>query len=390
MLLLPFNLTSRRFAFLLPAYFAGFTFVAVAAPSDENQQFKGLIREPLMLRVTLANGQPALLDAFVTRPVGAKRWPVALLTNGTTGTAEFDRWVINPDRESGAALAFARHGYAAVVVLREGYGYSSGGAEYTGGTCAHPQHELAGKRDAMDLLGALKAIRHQAWASRHEAILAGMSAGGFGVLAAGARNPSGVQAIINFDGGRGGVEGKALCDEPGLMKAFAAYGAASRIPTLWLYSQNDKLFSPQTGRSFYDIYTSSGGRASFVMMPPYGENGHVFMDSAPESFWWQQVADFLSKHGLPYKQKIAVSVKNMKVPDALNNAAGIAAFRKYESAQLYEKAFAIDPKGDWGVSYWARTKNEAAAAALKSCRKHEQDAEDKCAVYAINNTIMSR
>ncbi|WP_309228099.1 hypothetical protein [Kosakonia sp. S42] len=64
----------------------------------EYQQISGLIREPLTLSVTLNNGQPAILDAFVTRPVSKKPLPVVLITNGTTGTAEFDRWILNPNR----------------------------------------------------------------------------------------------------------------------------------------------------------------------------------------------------------------------------------------------------------------------------------------------------
>lgn len=374
--------------FLLCAWLTVHTSMVAAASVKENQQFEGLIREPLMLRVTLPDGKPALLDAFVTRPAGVKRWPVALITNGTAGTAEFDRWEMNPNRMSGTALTFARHGYAAVVVLREGYGYSSGGAEYTGGTCAHPLHDLAMKRDEDDLLGALSAIRLQPWASRNEAILAGMSAGGFGVLAAGAGRPSGVKAIINFDGGRGAGDNASVCDKAGLLKTFAAIGAASHAPSLWLYSLNDRLFPPLIGISFFNSYASAGGAGRFVVMPPYGINGHVFMDSAPESFWWDTVAEFLREEGLPYREKVAVSRKQIPFPPSLNNAAGTSAFREYESAQLYEKVFAVDTSGDWGMSYWARTATEAAATALRNCQKHQRNTKEKCRVYAVNNAVV--
>lgn len=374
--------------FLLCAWLTVHTSMVAAASVKENQQFEGLIREPLMLRVTLPDGKPALLDAFVTRPAGVKRWPVALITNGTAGTAEFDRWEMNPNRMSGTALTFARHGYAAVVVLREGYGYSSGGAEYTGGTCAHPLHDLAMKRDEDDLLGALSAIRLQPWASRNEAILAGMSAGGFGVLAAGAGRPSGVKAIINFDGGRGAGDNASVCDKAGLLKTFAAIGAASHAPSLWLYSLNDRLFPPLTGISFFNSYASAGGAGRFVVMPPYGINGHVFMDSAPESFWWDTVAEFLRDEGLPYREKVAVSRKQIPLPPSLNNTAGTSAFREYQSAQLYEKAFAVDASGDWGMSYWARTATEAAATALRNCQKHQRNTKERCRVYAVNNSVV--
>ncbi|WP_323639533.1 hypothetical protein [Pectobacterium polonicum] len=101
------------------------TFSSIAALQNislQNQQLEGLIREPLSLQVMLDNGEPAILDAFVTRPVGQTKLPVAVITNGTVGSADFDRWERNPNRESSTALAFARHGYAAVAVLREEYG----------------------------------------------------------------------------------------------------------------------------------------------------------------------------------------------------------------------------------------------------------------------------
>ncbi|MFX4315519.1 prolyl oligopeptidase family serine peptidase, partial [Enterobacter sp. 63] len=169
--------------------------------TDEYQQISGLIREPLTLSVTLSNGQPAVLDAFVTRPVSGKPLPVVLITNGTTGTAEFDRWTLNPNRYSSTAIAFARHGYAAVVVLRQGYGQSSGAAEYTGRSCTQPFHLQAGEQDIQNVVAALDAVRRNSWASADNAMLVGMSAGGFAVIATGATNPRGVKAVINFDGG---------------------------------------------------------------------------------------------------------------------------------------------------------------------------------------------
>ncbi|RYC43048.1 CocE/NonD family hydrolase [Pectobacterium zantedeschiae] len=368
-----------------------FTFSSIAAQQNvslKNQQFEGLIREPLSLLVTLDTGQPAILDAFVTRPVGQTKLPVAVITNGTVGTAEFDRWEMNPNRESSAALAFARHGYAAVTVLREGYGYSSGGAEYLDGSCKQPLHKLAGEKDTRDILAALEAIRHQPWASPDKAVLTGMSAGGFAVLATGAVNPPGVQAIINFDGGRGSIDGKSLCDRPGLIKAFTSYGVTARIPSLWLYSSNDKSFTPEMGRAFYEAYRSGGGKAEFTEMPAFGNNGHVFMDTAPENFWWKRVAVFLAQQHLPSEEAVALPVAHLVSPSNLNNLAGKEAFRKYETARLYEKAFATGRDGAWGTAYWARTGHEAADAAIRNCEKFQHKGATNCTVYAINDQVV--
>ncbi|WP_339096365.1 CocE/NonD family hydrolase [Pectobacterium brasiliense] len=369
------------------------SFSSIATPinaSLKNQQFEGLIREPLSLQVTLDNGKPAVLDAFVTRPVSQTKLPVVVITNGTVGTAEFDRWDMNPNRESSTALAFARHGYAAVTVLREGYGYSSGGAEYSGGSCKQPLHKLAGEKDTRDMLAALEAIRRQPWASPDKAVLAGMSAGGFAVLATSAANPPGVQAIINFDGGRGSIDGKSLCDKTGLINAFATYGLTARIPSLWLYSSNDQSFTPEMGKAFYDAYRNGGGKAKFIEMPAFEKNGHVFMDTAPEDFWWKTVAEFLAQQHLPVEEVVTLPVTHLTPPADLNNLAGKKAFRQYETARLYEKAFATNKNGAWGTAYWARTGHEAADIAVKNCEKFQHKKAVSCTVYAINDEVVAK
>lgn len=355
----------------------------------EHQQIDGLIREPLTLSVTLSNGQPAVLDAFVTRPVGNKPLPVVLITNGTTGTAEFDRWTLNPNRYASTAIAFARHGYAAVVVLRQGYGQSSGAAEYTGHSCMQPFHLQAGEQDVQNMVAALGAVRRNSWASVDNAMLVGMSAGGFAVIATGATNPPGVKAIINFDGGRGAIDGKSLCDKTGLMKAYAQYGKTATIPSLWLYAQNDKSFSPEMGKAMFDAYQQGKKNAQFVVMPPYGKDGHVFMDSAPESFWWQTVAAFLEQHHQPLQEIAALPVVHLVDPPALN-VAGKKAFADYQTTQRYEKAFASDPQGDWGAAYWARNSDEAAATALKICSSQQRSGAPTCTLFAINNHYASK
>lgn len=358
------------------------------AQAPQYQQIDGLIREPLLLAVTLDNGQPAVLDAFVTRMVSQTPLPVVLITNGTVGTAEFDRWIINPNRYASTAIAFARHGYAAVVVLRQGYGQSSGAAEYADGSCAQPLHMQAGAQDTRDLLAALEAVRRQPWAAPDNAILAGMSAGGFAVIAAGAANPPGVKAVINFDGGRGAIDGKSLCDKAGLLQAYARYGKTAQIPSLWLYAKNDKSFPPSMGKEMFDAYQHGGHTAQFITMPAFGNNGHVFMDSAPESFWWQTVATFLKQQHLPASEAVPLPETHLPAPPALNTA-GKKAFSEYATTQRYEKAFATDEDGDWGAAYWARNSREAAETALNICQQEQRPGAGKCTVYAINNRLVT-
>jgi predicted esterase len=183
-----------------------------------------------------------------------------------------------------------------------------------------PFHLQAGEQDIQNMVAALKAVRRNSWASADNAMLVGMSAGGFAVIATGATNPPGVKAVINFDGGRGAIDGKSLCDKTGLMKSYEQYGKTAKIPSLWLYAKNDKSFPPDMGREMFNAYQQGKNPAQFIVMPSYGKDGHVFMDSAPESFWWNTVATFLEQYHQPFQEIIRLPVVNLIEPPALNAA----------------------------------------------------------------------
>lgn len=362
-----------------------FTSPVRAQASDTHDQVDGLIREPLVLNVRLPDGQTATLDAFVTRPDKPGPWPIALITHGTDGD-QTDR-AISPNRFSLAAIAFARHGYASVVVMRQGYGQSSGRPEYQGGTCQHPNHARAGKRAADDLIAALQAVRFEPWSAPDEAVLIGHSAGGFSVLAAGAENTPGVRAVINFDGGRGAKNSGEVCDKEHLLSAISAYGKDSRLPTLWVYAANDKVFPRPLDTEMFNTYVSAGGSGEFLEAPAFENDGHHLFEWAPEQLWWPQVADFLSRNELPYKELAPLAVINLPAPANLN-ASGKESWQAYMENRSYEKAFASNGRGAWAWSKGERTRGEASATAIERCQKYASGDEPACTVYAIGNSLV--
>ncbi|RMT78129.1 S9 family peptidase [Pseudomonas viridiflava] len=377
-------LKKSSFVWTLLFFLLGWTTFGWTQTSEVNEQIDGLIREPLVLNISLPDGQTATLDTLVTRPDKPGRWPVALITHGTDGN-QIDR-AISPNRYSMAAIAFARHGYASVVVMRQGYGKSSGVTEYRGGTCEHPDHARSGKLAADDLIAALQAIRLEPWSSPDEAIMMGQSAGGFAVLAAGAENPPGVQAIINFDGGRGAIESGGVCDKEHLLTSIASFGRRSHVPTLWFYAINDEVFPLPLSREMFDTYLSAGGIGEFQEAPSFGKNGHVFMEWAPEQTWWNTVAEFLNKQQLASLEIVALPATDLPAPTELS-AAGKNALRAYAQNQSYEKAFATNGKGTWGWSKGERTQEDAAAKAIEYCQKDLIGDGPACTVYALGNHL---
>ena len=153
--------------------------------------------------------------------------------------------------------------------------------------------------------------------------------------------------MINFAGGRGALDGKTVCDATGLRRAFSGYGHNAKLPSLWLYAQNDQYFPPEIAKTFFAAYTQSGGPAELHILPAFSRNGHTIMDSAPESFWWPSVSDFLREHGLPYKKVLDITQARLLPPSVLNQK-GMTAFSVYLASMRYEKAFAVSDDGAWG------------------------------------------
>ena len=57
---------------------------------------------------------------------------------------------------------------------------------------------------------------------------------------------------------------RLIVDEDALVGAFATLGKTSRIPTMWIYAQNDKFFGPELVRRMHTAFTAAGGQAQFV------------------------------------------------------------------------------------------------------------------------------
>ncbi|MDE1922760.1 MAG: dienelactone hydrolase, partial [Gammaproteobacteria bacterium] len=63
-----------------------------------------------------------------------------------------------------------------------------------------------------------------------------------------------------------------------LRRTFARYGRTSRVPTLWMYSANDRLWGPRFPRQWYRAFVAAGGAGRFVELPADKNNGHFIFD----------------------------------------------------------------------------------------------------------------
>src|SRR5262249_21748791 len=242
-----------------------------------------LIEERTFLTVETDKG-PYRLETLIVRPAKADGpLPIALITHGKNLKSEDNR-AIRADMLLPQARDFAARGWLAAAVIRRGYGQSDGVPGVSRGTAymACENGDLVHGLDveADDIDGALKALAARPDADGSRAIAVGQSLGGAAVLAYAARRPAGLIRLLHIPGGvwRSRADG-SMCEFAGLTAAMASFGARTRIPTLWLYAENDSLFSPDVVARMRDAYVAAGGRAELVMFPPILHDGHrLFAD----------------------------------------------------------------------------------------------------------------
>lgn len=70
-----------------------------------------------------------------------------------------------------------------------------------------------------------------------------------------------------------------------------------RVPTRWIYAENDNWFGPKVARDWHGRYLRGGAHAEFVMLQPFGPEGHyAFTRAIPH--WRPLVERFFAVHGV--------------------------------------------------------------------------------------------
>lgn len=259
-----------------------------------------LIREELTIPGT-SNKPPAGLTALAIRPSGTGLFPLALINHGN-GDAP-SQASLRVERFARVAEAFAQRGYAAVIVLRRGAGSTPGPYFEVMAECNSPLHTSGVSATVNDMTDAVRYLQTQSWVDAARVVAVGNSAGGMGVVALGALNPPGLRAVINFAGGRGAFfnargQRTRICGEGEIIGLFNEFGQHSRVPSLWLYSENDRFFPPEIARKFHAAYAEGGAPTQFTPVGPSATDGHYYMMQSIRD-WSPRVFGFLGDLGLP-------------------------------------------------------------------------------------------
>lgn len=331
------------------------------------------------LRIPLGSGRS--LEALLVKPPGTQRYPLALISHGTPRD-ENARSGMTPNRLYPQALEFARRGFAALIVMRRGYGRSDGFYAENSGACGRREYMLAARASASDLRAAFDAMESRTDVTSQGSIAVGVSAGGFASVALSADPPPGLAAVISFAGGRGSRADNDVCDEDNLVRAFGTLGKTSRVPELWIYASNDKFFGPDLAHRMHNAFTAAGGRAQFIDAPAFGEDGHFLFSQAGQSVWTPMVDRFLRDQTLGTRNLAAAPAAAALPPPSQLGDKGRAGFAAYLAAAPH-KAFAVAPKGAFAYRSGQRTAAEAREATLSACAEYASD----CRLYAEDDQL---
>lgn len=151
----------------------------------------------------------------------------------------------------------------------------------------------AGIAEAVEDLSSAIAYGHKLPGVRPgPVLLAGQSRGGFLAMHYAGLKPAEVMAVVNFSGGwypYGPVTTPYY--------ANAGRSAANKVPQLWLYADNDKLYDEALIREYYQAFAAAGGHARFELLHGVPGDGHL-LRLYPDR--WQPIADqFLATLDVP-------------------------------------------------------------------------------------------
>lgn len=324
------------------------------------------------------------LEAVMIRPNDHAPHPLALVTHGTPREAS-DRAGMTPLRWLPQAREFARRGWTAVIVMRRGFGDSGGGYAEENQVCGRLPDFIGPTKEAVkDLRESVAYLDTLPEIDPSRMIAIGVSTGGLAMVGLVADPPPNLIAAIDFAGGRGSRRPDFVCNSDDLVRAFGSFGSHAKVPMLWIYSENDHFFSPYLARSFHESFTRAGGKATLLMVPPFGDDGHHLFSERGIPIWTPLVDEFLKRQNAVLRDTLLqIPVPAVEPPSYLS-AKAQEEFQQYVLSAPH-KAFAASPVGGFGFSVGRRTADEAEKLALKEC-KNEAPKNARCAIIMSDET----
>ncbi len=231
-------------------------------------------------------------------PTPAPR-PIAIVLHGRAADAD-KRAALGRATYRANARWLVRQGFVVAVPTRIGYGETGGEDVEDTGSCNNKIYPPGYQAAAEQAIVTLRHMQQRPGADPNRAVVIGQSYGGATAITLASLNPPGLKAAINFAGGGGGnpeTHPTQPCAPQRLEQMFARYGKTAKVPTLWIYTENDQWMGPKYPAQWHQAFVAAGGTGEFVQFGPNGKDGHGLFTQAPD-VWHARVTSFLKQQGL--------------------------------------------------------------------------------------------
>lgn len=302
----------RLFARVVSVWFLLATWPAVAEVVEE------VLRVPVEVRSPRHGSVRQDIWLTVFRDTTRARAPYLVLNHGRAGSAA-DRAKLRRAKYTENSRHFVELGFVVLVPTRLGYGDTGGPDVEDSGPCEDRHFAPAYRAAAEQTLAVLKVAEQLPYVDLSQGLVVGQSFGGLTALDLAGLPLPGLRGAVNFAGGGGGNPTKRPgdpCSGERLRELFGACGAVAQVPTLWLYSENDRYWGAELPRQWHDAFVAAGGQAEFIALPAHGEDGHGSFTAQPEA-WRPAFADFVRALGFPVPG--AVPERARLTPDFLQS-----------------------------------------------------------------------
>lgn len=262
-----------------------------------------LVEEVIKVPVKVSNAYGRVFAHEIVATVwfddaAPKPYPIAVLNHGRAVKPD-ERNAIGRAKFTAASRWLTRFGFLVVVPTRMGYGETGGEDVEDTGSCNRKNYPPGYEAGTQQTIAALEVVRQRPDAAKDKVIFAGISFGGAIAITAASKPIPGLVATINFAGGGGGnpeTQPQQPCSTAGLKRMFAEYGKTAKVPTLWVYTENDQWMGAKFPREWFEAFQEAGGQGEFIMFPPFGDDGHGLFVKAPH-IWQPKVREFLNSVG---------------------------------------------------------------------------------------------
>lgn len=268
-------------------------FISTASYAAINEE---VIDVPVTVKDMYGKEASQAIKVTIFRDDSKAKSPYLVLNHGRptneTYFAQMDRV-----RYGELASYFVEKGFAVLVPTRVGYGVTGGmDAEYSG-SCSGKVFAPGFDAAAEQVSATIKHSEQLPFIDSSRGVVVGWSYGGITSVKVATLNIPSLKGVVNIAGGSGGSSQIGYpCRGDLIGKLYTEYGASAKVPSLWLYSPNDKLWGDKLPKEWFEKYSNAGGKGKFVELPPYKDNGHMVFTGNPDA-WLPAVDEFIKQSG---------------------------------------------------------------------------------------------